>query len=133
MDTITLQEALAGFTANESAALGSYIGLSSGGAGQKQSIAALAKVAGEQYTEQHNGYIAPDGGSVQLPRGVYLFGQAYYGFGLASFGQSTIDDHTGVQTKLNISFERVSSATIKVTNNRGNNVYTYYKLLWHLS
>ena len=48
MDTITLQEALAGFTANESAALGSYIGLSSGGAGQKQSIAALAKVAGEQ-------------------------------------------------------------------------------------
>ena len=47
MDTITLQEALAGFTANESAALGSYIGLSSGGAGQKQSIAALAKVAGE--------------------------------------------------------------------------------------
>lgn len=46
MDTITLQEALAGFTANESAALGSYIGLSSGGAGQKQSIAALAKVAG---------------------------------------------------------------------------------------
>ena len=48
MDTITLQEALAGFTANESAALGSYIGLSSGGAGQKQSIAALAKVAGDQ-------------------------------------------------------------------------------------
>ena len=48
MDTITLQEALAGFTANESAALGSYIGLSSGGAGQKQSIAALAKVAGGQ-------------------------------------------------------------------------------------
>ena len=47
MDTITLQEALAGFTANESAALGSYIGLSSGGVGQKQSIAALAKVAGE--------------------------------------------------------------------------------------
>ena len=90
-------------------------------------LANFAKVVGEQ----HNGSIAP-GSNVEIPRGVYLFGQAYYGFGLASFGQSTIDDHTNVQTKLNISFERVSSATIRVTNNRSSSVYTYYKLLWYL-
>ena len=86
------------------------------------------RIVGEQYT----GSIAPNGGYVEIRRGVYLFGQAYFGFGIASFGQSPIDDHTGVQTKLNITFERVDTNVIKVTNNRANNVYTYYKLLWYL-
>lgn len=43
MDTITLQDALAGFTSNESSALSAYIGTNG-----KQSIAALAKVVGGQ-------------------------------------------------------------------------------------
>ena len=46
MDTITLADALAGFTSNESSALGAYIGTNG-----KQSAAALAKVVGEQRTD----------------------------------------------------------------------------------